>query len=63
MNEVLIRLSNSKPIIGVKSKPPIGGRNFLIGLKIPAEISSITCNKGWLFPGAIQLRTTEPMTQ
>ena len=37
MKEVLIRFSTSNPIMGVKSKPPIGGRNFLIGLKMPAN--------------------------
>jgi hypothetical protein len=61
--EELIRFRTSKPMMGVKSKPPMGGRNFLTGLKIPAEISSIICNKGWLFPGATQLKTTEPITQ
>jgi hypothetical protein len=59
----LIRNKTSNPIMGVKSKPPMGGRNFLIGAKIPAEISSIICNKGWLVPGATQLRTTDPIRQ
>ena len=39
--EELIRFNTSNPIIGVKSKPPMGGRNFLTGLKMPAEISSM----------------------
>ena len=46
MKDELIKFKISSPIIGVKSKPPIGGRNFLIGSKTPAEISSTICNKG-----------------
>ena len=35
-----IQPKNIKPIMGVKSKPPMGGKNFLMGCKIAPDISS-----------------------
>ena len=56
----LIKISAN---IGEKSKPPADGINLLIGVNNFVEISSISFNKGFGFPGATQLKTTEPIIE
>ena len=49
-----------KPIIGVKSNPPAGGINFLIGCKLFEETSSTICKRALELPGATQLKIIPP---